>query len=243
MENAPIVHIGYLRVQPEYAERFGKWLMEAYWPLWMKSPLVRAVNRYQILKDTPEYPPTFTMMYFENFRAISNFWASPESVAVAEDFRVLWTKRGEMGWGASYQLVRSFRDCSPSVESPSVEDAPVIHLEGISLSSEEEDTYDTWFEKWGCEVYMPLLMKMPGIIDCRCYRLLHYDLPESFRVRDPAAHPTRLSVLHFENAEAYEDYKKSLEKSAFEGALSATLRRGLNYKWYVQYQLMKSWRK
>lgn len=86
-------------------------------------------------------------------------------------------------------------------------------------------------------------MKLPGLKEYGLYRIVDVRLPEMYRVKDNSVHPRWLSILHFENMKAFEDYEKSRELAAMRGALRAPFPAGLDYKWYVQYELMRSWRK
>jgi hypothetical protein len=43
--------------------------------------------------------------------------------------------------------------------------------------------------------------------------------------------------------DSFENYRKSPELVAFQKAIRNVFPNGLSLKWYVQYQLMQSWRK
>jgi hypothetical protein len=55
--------------------------------------------------------------------------------------------------------------------------------------------------------------------------------------------PSNLSIMYFENLKSYEAYTKSQELVIYQKALRTVFPAGLNYKWYVQYQLDRNWRK
>jgi hypothetical protein len=56
-------------------------------------------------------------------------------------------------------------------------------------------------------------------------------------------YPRYLSVIYFENMPDIDNYEKSTELAALQKSLRGVFPRGLNYKWYVQYQLTKSFKK
>ena len=49
--------------------------------------------------------------------------------------------------------------------------------------------------------------------------------------------------MYFGDIKSFETYAKSAALVAFNKALRTVFPYGLNYKWYVEYQLVKSWRK
>jgi hypothetical protein len=55
-------------------------------------------------------------------------------------------------------------------------------------------------------------------------------------------YPQRLSILHFDSIKAFDNYEQSLELAAVKGALQAPFPLGLNYQFYVQYRLARSYR-
>ncbi len=65
---------------------------------------------------------------------------------------------------------------------------------------EQENKYNTWFEKWGYEIFVPLMMKTPGLIAYDRYKWTGFN---GGRV-DPKDldYPDHLSLLYFENLRA-----------------------------------------
>jgi hypothetical protein len=154
-----------------------------------------------------------------------------------------------MVWWVAYQLIRNFRnEETNSRESAvlNVESAPIMHIEGYALSQGDEERYETWFKKWGYELYIPWLMKLPGLKEYSWYRLINVEstgLPDFYKTKRAVEYPQYLSILHFENVSAYENYEKSIELAGFREAMKLPFPEGLDFKWYVQYQLTHSWRK
>jgi hypothetical protein len=56
-------------------------------------------------------------------------------------------------------------------------------------------------------------------------------------------YPAYISVLYFENHEAFSQYENSPELSTAQRTLRSLFPLGLNYRWYVQYDLRLSLRK
>jgi hypothetical protein len=247
MENAPVIHIAANKVLPEYRERYMGWVFEAYWPLLMKSTWLKAIDTFSIVKENPEYNITMTIFYFDSLNSSDNYRKSAEYAAWVKDLATTWQPaRAEIFWRARYEQIASFKntlDISLNIKGEKTPNPPVILLEGYRLSPETEEKYNTWFAKWGHEVYIPLLMKLSGLKQYVQYRLASYNITDGLAPRRPVEYPPYLNIFTFENLKACEEYEKSLELAALKGATQALLPRGLDYKWYVQYQLMKSWRK
>jgi hypothetical protein len=89
-------------------------------------------------------------------------------------------------------------------------------------------------------------MKLPSLKEYSWYKLMNLDLnglPDIFKVKRIVQYPPYLSIVHFESIEAYEKYEKSPELAGFRDHMKVPFPSGLDFKWYVQYQLVKSWRK
>jgi hypothetical protein len=56
-------------------------------------------------------------------------------------------------------------------------------------------------------------------------------------------YPDYISIIYFDDLAAFENYQSSPELIAFKKAICNIFPNGLNYRLYVQYQLVKSWRK
>lgn len=125
-------------------------------------------------------------------------------------------------------------------EDISAKDSPVIHLEAYSLSSEEEQIYSRWLNEFGFLSLIPLFSGLAGFKGYDCFE--NSGLKGLAETRE-WEYPSCVSIIYFENAEAFENYQKSRELIAFQKILRNVFASGLPYKWYVQYQLVKSWRK
>ena len=244
MEGASVFEVMAWKVLPEYQERFGKWMMEVYFPLGIKLGR-KATERYQIVKEHPDYVKNISIHYYEDFEAMVNHFANPEVVYIYDDLKTTYGPRREVVWGAAYQVLKSFIKSSadaPAKGTEINENTPVIHLEGYRLAPEELGKYNTWFAKWGYGFYMPSLMKLRGLKEYNYCRILDFVSHEVMWPKDILVHPIYLSVLQFENLKAFQNYEKSMELAAFREAIKVPFPKGLNFQWYVQYQLMGSWK-
>jgi hypothetical protein len=145
-------------------------------------------------------------------------------------------------WTAAYALMKSFRSkpvFSSDNQDTRIENAPIIHLEAYRLSAEEKEKYIRWFNDFGCPVFIPLVMKLPGVARYDWYQ------DTGLRTRDGGGfeYPEYLSIIYFENLKAYEDFAKSPELAGFQKSIRSVIPSRLEYIWHVQYQLEKSFRK
>ena len=83
-------------------------------------------------------------------------------------------------------------------------------------------------------------MKLSGLKQYVRYKHTYVNIPDPDKTKRYVEYPPYLSILTFENVEAFENYQKSLELQALNGGLRAPFPRGLDYRWYVQYQLVRS---
>jgi len=244
MEGASVFEIMAWKVLPEYQERFSNWITSVYYPLSIKWGR-KAIERYQIVKEHPSYNKTISIMYYDDFEALINHYYNPEALYANDDLNKTYGPRREVIWGAGYQVLKSFRKSpvgSPIDLTPMNENTPVIHLEGYKLAPDELGKYHSWFARWGYQFYIPSIMKLPSLKKYSHCRILDYEQHEVMRPKDLSVHPTYLSVLQFENLKAFENYEKSMELAAFREAMKIPFPKGLDFHWYVQYQLMGSWK-
>jgi hypothetical protein len=175
--------------------------------------------------------------------------SDPKAVDILKDVNTTWSSRSETIWWAAYELIKTIRkeDTNPGeTVLLKAEDAPIMNMEGFDLLQIDQEKFETWFAKWGYELYLPLLLKLPGLKEYSWYRFIDVGLtglPDYYKTNRSVEYPPFLAILNFENTEAYENYETSIELAGFREAMKVPFPRGLDYKWYVQYQLMKSWRK
>jgi hypothetical protein len=123
--------------------------------------------------------------------------------------------------------------------------APVILLYGAGFSPDDWDKYHNWFNEWGYSVYVPMLMKVPGVTEYSRWWLTNIDGMTTPKpgVTENSEYPQDLSIIYFENLKAYQNFEKSREFAAFRKTLAAEFPNGLNYKWNVVYRLTGRWTK
>jgi hypothetical protein len=124
-------------------------------------------------------------------------------------------------------------------------EAPIVLVKGLGLSSDIWEKYDIWFKEWGYKIYVPLLLKIPGLIEyCRCWlsNIRRDPLPKPNTTTNPD-HPQDLSLIYFENLKAYQTYLKSKELEAYNQNLAVAFPNGLNYKWDAAFRLMNRFSK
>lgn len=146
-------------------------------------------------------------------------------------------------WSAIYQLISGFRgEQGLPGDKPDtrIQNATVLHLEAYRLSPEDHDKYNKWFSEYGMNIFIPLFMKQPGVKGYDFFKFTGTQVRNYVREPD---YPTYLSFMYFENMQAFENFERSPELTIFYKTLLNVFPLGLNYTWYVQYQLMKSFRK
>lgn len=247
MENKPVVRIWAKRFQPEYEQRYLKWQSEVYCPLYITLPGIEELDDYRIVKENPQYTRTLLLAHYENRDAPLQFRGLPLYKDIGKDYAT-WAGRSETVWFAAYEQIASFKKDAIDAEKNPVpgELSTVIQLEGYTFTNEEQEKYDAWFDKWGREVFVPLLMRLPGLRGYVKYKLIEIEragLMSDYTLPKTREYPPSLSILTFDSIRAFENYENSLELAAFKVGLQAPFPLGLSYQWYVQYQLMKSWRK
>ncbi len=250
MENAPIIRFGAIRPNLEVRERFDKWFDEVYYPEFIKARGVEAIDRYRILGESGDCPETMSIWYITSLKALLDFSKDPQRNILSKDVTATWINRygGERVWDGTYRLIKSFGKGTLIVregdEGLIVESSPIIHIEGLRISPGEEDKYAKWFSTTGSVVFMPLLARIPGLkrIDCLEYTGITIARTENSPRKVPE-YPPYVSIFQFESLNAYKDYEKSLELAASREGLKTLFPNGLDYRWNVQYQLIRSWRK
>ena len=249
MENAPVINLSSRSPAPgadaAVYERYVKWGNEVYAPLQMKIPEVTGQDTYQITRENPEYGSRAGISHRKNLRDWKAARESSEIKAIMGEL-ASWTERGitDQIYGAAYALIKSFRGkpvFSSDNQDTRIENAPIMHLEAYRLSAEEQEKYLEWFNDFGCPVFMPLFLKLPGLAGYDWYK--DTGLRGGIREEKGWEYPEYLSIIYFENLKAYEDFVKSPELAGFQKSIRSVIPRRLGYIWYVQYQLQKSLRK
>jgi hypothetical protein len=251
MENAPILLVSGSQLaegtDPDLSARYQGWVEESYTPLRASLPGSLGADRYQIVNPRPEYPFSLLNYHIENTELALQSLNHPDRIALLKDMKT-WIDRGilQFFWGCYYELIKSFRNEGGQVvirQGTMVEAAPFLHLEGYRMSSEDQDKYMKWLNEWGFKVLIPLITKLPGLKAFNCYNDPDLKAARSIFATREYEYPHFITVLYFENQQSFDNYTRSAERLAFQKAIGNIFPNGLNYKWYVQYQLTRSWRK
>jgi hypothetical protein len=242
MENAPHIVISGRNLPSDIQERFLKWQDEVYSPLYIKNAGFSGIDRYQMIKKSLLYPGSITIYHGKNRKTIEENKKNPTRIDLQKDidttfYRVEWV------WHDAYVLTNSFRNDASSREATIVENAPVIHLEGYGAPTAEQQRYDQWFMRWASPVYIPILMKSPGLKAYNCFKLSDFSIRWPDRKYLEAEIPLYISIQYFENMEAFQSYSESLEYAAFKRNMELEFLGTLSTIWNVEYQLVKSLRK
>jgi len=246
MENRPVISLTSRSPAPgsdlEVYERYLKWQNEVYYPMVMKVQEPTGLDSYQIIGEHPEYPPSTSILHCKNLKELGTYAVSLEGTAIVQEYKS-WTDRGiiELVWSGAYALIKSFRvKTSPAAsEDTRIQNAPVLHLEAYRLSQEEQGKYVKWFNDYGYRIFLPLFMKLPGFAGYDWYEFTGFRRYQGRELENPKY----LSIIYFENYDDYIGYARSPELAGFQKVMRNVFPLGLNFKWYVQYHLVKSWRK
>jgi len=249
MENAPVINLTGMALAPgadtDTWNRYQKWAQEVYHPLLLTKVVgCTGTDRYRIVKENSAYPLQFTIMHYDNLKLWEDSLKSPERIAVAGEL-IAWMKRRivEVTWSHPYELLKSFRNEPTSItgeENTRIDGAPFMHLEAYYLQPESQEKYREWLTNFGFNAFIPLFLRLPGFKGYDCYK--NAGLKGMYDERE-WDFPPFLSILYFANIEAFENYTKSPELIAFQKSLRSVFPPGLNFIWYVQYQLVNSFRK
>jgi hypothetical protein len=114
-----------------------------------------------------------------------------------------------------------------------------VHFLGWQLAAEKEE-FEAWFREWGNRIYLPILMKLPGLKAINCFTFTgRSSQPE---IKDPG-YPDFLSLWYFDTPGAFRNFEKSPELAAFFKALKADFPEKIRLKWHARYELYKTYRR
>ena len=247
MENRPVISFNfrspYPGADPKAWERNLQWGYEAWAPMTMKTQWPLGIDGYLIVREQPEYPVFGDITHYKSLKDWQDAGAASEFSAVQGDIKS-WADRkiAEYIWSAVYALTKSYRsrpDVSENIEDTLIENAPIMHLEAYRLSPEQQEKYLNWFIEYGYPIFIPLFIKQPGLVG---YDWYEYTSLHRHNARE-VEYPRYLSIVYFENLNAFENFIKSPELAGFQRAMRSVFPNGLKYEWNIQYQLVKSFKK
>jgi len=250
MDGAHIISITAFEFQTtaEDQKKYLKWRDGAYAPMLVSTHPFLGIEHYQIVKENADYPSTLTIRYNRNLEEHYDLMRTPEYIAYRKDLEASWGGKYKRRWQALYQLIKRLKNETLLFDKNkdyTPENAPVILLYGASLSSDDWEKYHVWFNDWGYPVYLPVLLKVPGVIEYdRCWLSnIRSGLTPIPGITENPNYPQDLSIIYFENLKAYQNFEKSREFAAFNKTLAAEFPNGLNLKWNVVYRLTGRWTK
>jgi hypothetical protein len=244
MDDAHIVDISALVFQdPDDAGNFAKWGAGAYTPMMMSLKSMLGTEAHRLVEKSPNYPESVPFMYFRNIEDYENVMHSPEWTAYLKDIEATWGGKFERVWNSLYVLVKRMKNEALTFDKNAnylEQNAPVVLLSGVGLSPNDWEKYDSWFNDWGYSIYIPALLRVPGVVEYSRWWLTNIrrmSPPKPGLTEDPK-YPQDLSIIYFENLRGYQKFESSREYAAFRKALAAEFPDGLTYRWNVTYRLI-----
>jgi hypothetical protein len=247
MGNGQVICLAGKTVPPALEEKFNMWLQGAYNPLFLKVPGMKGIDDYTIVKRAFESPGQLEIYHngldLERYKkSVPTFRPNQD---IARDSSVTF-KSIIWFYLNVYELMGCFRHNQGTVERKDdtvVDDAPVIHLEGYKVAASEQDRFDDWFNVLSSRIYIPLLLKIPGVKASNFFRLTDYRSPlytwAHFIESDM---PPYISITYFENENSVETFNQSVELAAFRRSLHVEFTGKLQTVWNTEYRLFSSHR-
>jgi len=227
MENVPIISIIGSRCRPDEEVKFNRWYSDVHIPMLLKYEGLTAVERYKVLTETPEYPTYWAIYHYDNLRAYDDRQKSPSLLAeVQKDMKATWPNGLDIRWRVSYLEHKKWSTSRAVSLSPNT----VIHVVGVNGPAPEKDAE---FNEWYDNTHVPWLMKTGTIAESIRYRI----------TQESKDYPAYLAVYYFENPKAFEAFSNHPERLAAIKELDEHWPNGIGRMWWVQYQLIKGWKR
>jgi hypothetical protein len=242
----------------EVFKEWDKWSKASFGPMLASTGLRLGAERCFPLEDKKPSRQTISFNYFKDTESFLAFNRTPEVAAYDKDIFTTWGGKFERMMSV-YLVVARFQgnkftpidqgdivDKDTRLKEFPIEDSPVILLKGLGLSYEDWGKYDAWVKELGYDVYIPLLLKVPGTIEyCRCWLYnvstqgsAMPSLPQKLGITEIQDYPQDLSFIYFENIKAYQNFLTSKELLAYNKTLATTCPCGLNYRWDKAFRLI-----
>jgi hypothetical protein len=241
MENAPVITLSHSRVPPPEEERFRKWVREVYYPLYIQHTGVTGIDNYSILNVKAGYPPSMAIQHYPSLSSWQEWLNNPVTRDVFKDRDVTFHR--EIVWSPVFQLKKSFVTSSPgSKESLTtiIENAPIISILGFKSTDEKAEEFEAWLKGEAFRTYIPVVMKLDGLKAVNVYEFTGLSVQKE--AKEPN-YPQSIAIIYFDNLEAYETFERSAELYIFRKAIKYEFPEGVSFRFNVQYQLLKSYRK
>lgn len=258
MEGANVIAFERFKYETaEDVEKWNKWVPASTALMEMSSDALLGMERSFHLEEKFTY---VSLNFYKDMENYFSFLRSPERNAMEKDFKITWGGKVERTWRALYFVVRRLNlfqrnpidkgeivDKATYLKQFKEDEAPVLVLKGLSLSTLDWEKYNAWMNEWGYDIFLPMLLKAPGIIEyCRCW--LSNVRRESLGPPNPSHNinpefPQDLSIIYFENIKAYQNFLISKELAVYEKTLVTAFPNELNYRWDVAFRLARRFTK
>ncbi len=258
MESGVVTFNIYTFKTAEIFEGFEKWGKGSLAPMLMSTGYFLGVERGIPIENEAISRGRLAINHYKDLESFLIHTTTPEYDAYIKDIYTTWGGKFETSWQSVYLVVRRLKgfqslqidkgnivDKNTFLKEFTKDDGPVALIRGISLTSDDWEKYDAWVKEWGYKIYIPLLLKIPGLIEyCRCWlsNIKRDPLPKPSTATNPN-HPQDLSIFYFENMRSYQNYLKSKELEAYNQNLAAAFPSGLNYMWDTAFRLMNRFSK
>jgi hypothetical protein len=245
MENTPVLTISGRKIPVDIEERYNRWYDAAYGPIFMKTPGMLGIDRYKIIRPDYILPNELDLYHTQNLEAQKKRSLNQDRVAVVRDSSITFHKIQRF-WYNTYELMRCFNNNTGSTGNTvntTVVDAPVLHIEGYRVPAAEDARYEGWFNKWATLIYIPLLLKIPGVRACHFFKLVDYQDPIFATVRFVESDmPRFISLIYLNGLDSLDNFVQTPEFGAFRGSIELGFAESIKIIWDTEYRLLKAYR-
>ena len=189
----------------------------------MRYEGLKAVERFKILTENPDYATYIAIYHYDNVKDMEGRSKSPSSADVAADMKATWPEGLDISWRVAYLEHKKWNAAQLSPDT-------VIHVVGVNGPANVKETeFDAWYDN----THVPWLMKTGTISQSVRYRI----------TRPNKDYPFYLAVYYFDNQKKYETFLDHPERVAAIKELDEHWPNGIGRMWWVQYKMMRDWKK
>ncbi len=235
--DSPVINIIGSRCRPEEEAKFNEWYNNTHIPMLMRYEGLKAVERFKILVENPDYSTYIAVYHYDNLKGLEERAKSPSSAEAAAEVKTTWPEGLDIRWRVSYIEHKKWSTPGASQLSTNT----VIHIVGVNGPAPEKDAeFNEWYDK----THVPWLMKTGTISQSARYQITQ---PNNVSLTNLKAlikdYPTYLAVYYFANQKKYEEFSDHPERLAAIKELDEHWPNGIGRMWWVQYQLIKGWKR
>jgi hypothetical protein len=225
MENVPVIHIVASSPRLEDIAKLTLWYNDVHVPMLMKYG-VKSAERFKILTKNSDYPTFLGIYHYENLQGYENRQSPAATAEIAKDVQATWPNGYGIRWRVWYVEHRKWS--APGAASLGT--GAVIHIVGVNGPGLGKDAE---FNRWYDTTHVPWLMKTGTIMQSVRYQI----------IQPNKDYPAYLAVYYFENPKAFEAFSNHPERLAAIKELDEHWPNGIGRMWWVQYQMMKGWKR